>query len=191
MKRLLDIIISFLSLLLLSPLIAVIALIILVSDGRPVVFKQDRVGKGNKLFKIRKFRTMKNGTRNVAKKDLSEYNECVTAFGKFLRKTSLDELPQLLNILGGTMSLIGPRPLIPEEAEIRKKREEYNVFSVLPGVTGLAQVMGRDNVTDEQKAAYDKEYVERRSLWFDIKILLKTIDVVVTGKNMSQTDTDK
>ena len=176
---------SITALLLLSPLFAVIAVIILVSDGRPVVFSQDRVGKGNKLFKVRKFRTMKNGTRNVAKKDLSEYDSCVTKFGRFLRKTSLDELPQLVNIIEGTMSFVGPRPLIPEEEEIRRLREQYGVYSVLPGVTGWAQVEGRDVITDEEKAAYDKEYVERRSLGFDIKILFKTIAVVLTGKNMA------
>ncbi len=188
MKRFFDLLFSVTALILLSPLSAVIAAVIFIADGRPVVFKQDRVGKGNKLFKIRKFRTMKNGTRNAAKKELTEYDSCVTSFGKFLRKTSLDELPQLINIIEGTMSFIGPRPLIPEETEIRKLREEYGVYSVLPGVTGWAQVEGRDMISDEEKAAYDKEYVERRSLLFDIKILLKTVAVVFTGKNMADND---
>ena len=188
MKRFFDFVFSLIALLLLSPLYAAIAVAILVSDGKPIVFKQDRVGKDNKLFKVRKFRTMKNGTRNVAKKDLSEYDSCVTKFGRFLRKTSLDELPQLLNIIEGTMSFIGPRPLIPEEDKIRELRAQYGVYSVLPGVTGWAQVMGRDLISDEEKAAFDKEYVERRSLLFDIKIAFKTVAVVLTGKNMANTD---
>lgn len=188
MKRFFDLLFSVTALLLLSPLFAAISLIILISDGRPVVFKQDRVGKGNRLFKVRKFRTMKNGTRNVAKKELLEYDSCVTGFGRFLRKTSLDELPQLINIIEGTMSFVGPRPLIPEESEIRALREKYGVYDVLPGVTGWAQVKGRDFISDEEKAAYDKEYVERRSMLFDIKILFMTVAVVVTGKNMANKD---
>lgn len=188
MKRFFDLLFSVAALLLLSPLIAAIALIILISDGRPVVFKQDRVGKNNKLFKVRKFRTMKNGTRNVAKKELLDYDSCVTRFGRFLRKTSLDELPQLLNIIEGSMSFVGPRPLIPEEAEIRELRKKYGVYAVLPGVTGWAQVIGRDLISDEEKAAYDKEYVERRGILFDIKILFMTVAVVATGKNMANTD---
>ncbi len=188
MKRIFDLIFSAIALLLLSPLAAVISLIILVSDGRPVVFKQDRVGKDNCLFKVRKFRTMKTGTRNVAKKELSEYGSCVTKFGRFLRKTSLDELPQLINIFEGTMSFVGPRPLIPEEEDIRNLRLKYGVYSVPPGVTGWAQVLGRDLISDEEKAEYDREYVMRRTFLFDIKIILMTFAVVITGKNMSDRD---
>lgn len=186
MKRFFDIFFGMVAIIVLLPLFAVISLMILISDGRPVLFIQDRVGKDNKLFKIKKFRTMKNGTRNVAKDELHEYDSQVTPIGRFLRKTSLDELPQLFNIVEGTMSFVGPRPLIPEEDEIRQMRLQANVYSVSPGVTGWAQVKGRDFVSNEEKTAYDKEYVERSSLLFDIKILFKTVIVVLTKKNLSK-----
>ncbi|MCR5485096.1 MAG: sugar transferase [Clostridiales bacterium] len=177
-----------LALIILSPLLLIISLAVLFTDGAPVIFKQARVGKNDSLFYIYKFRTMKTGTRNVAKKDLDEYKSCITPVGRILRKTSLDELPQLLNIIKGEMSFVGPRPLIPEEAHIRELRREYGVYSVLPGVTGWAQVKGRDNFSDEEKAGYDREYVERQSLAFDIKIVFMTVGVVLTHKNMSPHD---
>ncbi len=186
MKRFLDILFGIIAIIVLSPVLAIISLIILISDGRPILFVQDRVGKNNKLFKIRKFRSMKNGTRNTAKDDLHEYDSCVTRVGRILRKTSLDELPQLFNIVEGTMSFVGPRPLIPEEEEIRKMRLEAGVYSVSPGVTGWAQVKGRDFVTNEEKTAYDKEYLEKKSLFFDMKILVMTFLVVLTRKNLSK-----
>ncbi|MBQ3149636.1 MAG: sugar transferase [Clostridia bacterium] len=186
MKRFFDFVLSFVAIIVLIPVFLIISLLILITDGRPVLFIQDRVGKDNKLFKIRKFRSMKNGTRNVAKDDLHEYDSQVTPIGRFLRKTSLDELPQLFNILEGTMSFVGPRPLIPEEDEIRQMRLEADVYSVLPGVTGWAQVKGRDFVTNEEKTSYDKEYIEKKSLFFDFKILLMTVAVVLTKKNLSK-----
>ena len=103
----------------------------------------------------------------------------ITKTGKFLRLTSIDELPQLFNILNGTMSLVGPRPLIPAEKEIRELREKYGVYSVRPGITGYAQINGRDNIDDETKALLDKEYVERQSLLFDIEIIFKTFTKVL------------
>ena len=186
MKRFFDVVSATLAIIILSPIFAVISLLILITDGRPVLFIQDRVGKDNKLFKIKKFRTMKNGTRNVAKDDLTEYDSQVTPIGRLLRKTSLDELPQLFNIVEGTMSFVGPRPLIPEEDEIRHLRLKNNIYSVTPGVTGWAQVKGRDFVNIEEKTAYDKEYIERKSLLFDIKIFFMTIAVIFTKKNLSQ-----
>lgn len=186
MKRIFDVVCSLIAIILLSPLMLLISLIILIDDGRPVFFCQDRVGYNDRLFKIRKFRTMKNGTRNTSTASLSEADECITRSGRFLRKTSLDELPQLFNVLNGTMSFVGPRPLIPEEEHIRNLRREYNVFSVRPGVTGWAQVNGRDCLTDEEKAAFDQEYVKCHSIFFDIKILFKTALVVLTGKGFAE-----
>lgn len=184
MKRIFDFIAALLLLILLSPLFLAIGLIILIDDGGPIIFKQYRVGKGNKLFYIYKFRTMKNGTRNVASGELGESDQSITRSGKLLRKTSLDELPQLFNILKGDMSFVGPRPLIPEEKEIRVLREKYNVFSVRPGMTGLAQINGRDTLDDEEKASFDRYYVNARSLLLDIRIIFKTVVVVLTGKNV-------
>lgn len=186
MKRLFDIIFSIVAIVILALPMAVIAIIILATDGRPVVFRQERVGLGNKTFRIRKFRSMKVGTKNVATKDLKNSDDCITPIGKVLRKTSLDELPQLINILEGTMSFVGPRPLIPQEEHIRKMRAEKNVYSVRPGVTGLAQVNGRDLVTEEQKVNWDAEYVQNRSMLLDIKIMFKTVAVVLLGKGFAE-----
>lgn len=186
MKRAFDFTVSLLMMILLSPLFLIIGIIIMIDSGRPVIFKQYRVGRDNRLFYIYKFRTMKTGTRNAATEDLTESEECITASGKFLRATSLDELPQLINILNGSMSFVGPRPLIPEEKEIRELRREYNVYSVRPGMTGLAQVNGRDTLSAEEKALFDKEYVEKQSLLFDIKILFKTVLVVLKREGISE-----
>lgn len=186
MKRVLDFIISLFALIILSPLFLIVSVCILISDGSPVFFRQKRVGKNNELFEIYKFRTMKRGTENVASNDLSDANVKITKFGKILRATSIDELPQLLNILNGTMSLIGPRPLIPEETKIRELRQKYNVYSVRPGITGWAQVNGRDNISSEKKALLDKEYVEKQSLMFDIKIFFMTIHQVLCRKDVNE-----
>lgn len=186
MKRLLDFLISFFAVIILSPMLLAVSVGILISDGSPVLFRQERVGRNNKLFKIYKFRTMKRGTENVASNDLKNAESKITKFGKILRATSIDELPQLFNILNGSMSLIGPRPLIPEETEIRELRKKYNVYSVRPGITGWAQVNGRDNISIENKALLDKEYVEKQSLAFDIKIFFITIHKVLRRDGVNE-----
>ena len=186
MKRVLDFLISLFALIILSPLFLIVSVGVLISDGSPVFFRQKRVGKNNELFEIYKFRTMKRETENVASNDLSDADVKITRFGKILRATSIDELPQLLNILNGSMSLIGPRPLIPEETRIRELREKYNVYSVRPGITGWAQVNGRDNVSAEKKALLDKEYVEKQSLMLDIKIFFMTIHQVLCRKDVNE-----
>ncbi len=180
MKRIFDFLIGLFCLIILSPLFLIIAVCLLIDDGAPVFFKQDRVGKDNELFKIYKFRTMKKGFGDVATADVKNLEEHTTSFGRLLRKTSLDELPQFINLVNGTMSLVGPRPLIPSEKEIRALREKYNVYSVLPGITGWAQVNGRDDVPNSKKALLDKEYVDKQSISFDIKILIKTVKMVIT-----------
>ena len=182
MKRLFDVIMSILALLVLSPLLAVVSLIVFLDDGAPVVFRQDRVGKGDVLFKVCKFRTMRRDTRNAGFHELRG-TDCFTRTGRLLRKLSLDELPQLWNILKGEMSFVGPRPLIPEEGEIRRMRAAEDIYSVLPGLTGWAQVNGRASVTDDEKVALDKEYIQNRSFWLDMKILVKTFAQVITSKD--------
>ena len=186
MKRVFDFIISLFALIILSPLFLLISLTILIGDGKPVLFRQKRVGKNNELFTIYKFRTMKRGTENVASGKLENANAKITKFGRILRATSIDELPQLFNILNGTMSLVGPRHLIPEETEIRELREKYNVYTIRPGITGWAQVNGRDNISLEQKALLDKEYVEKQSLGFDIKILVMTVLKVLRREDVNE-----
>ncbi len=186
MKRFFDFTVSLLLIIVLSPIFLIISLIVLIDAGSPVVFKQYRVGKGNKLFYIYKFRTMKNNTRNIATAKLKEADRQITKSGRFLRKTSLDELPQLVNVLLGHMSFVGPRPLIPEEKEIRNLRKKYNVYSVRPGITGWAQVNGRDMLSNKEKALFDKEYIDKQSLWLDIKIMFKTVAVVLKRENISE-----
>jgi len=183
MKRLFDAVMSALALIALSPLLGAVALLVLLDDGRPVIYRQARVGKGNELFMVRKFRTMRKDTSNRAQSEM-QGEDCYTRTGRLLRALSLDELPQLLNILEGAMSFVGPRPLIPEEEAIRSMRAKAHVFDVLPGLTGWAQVNGRANVTDEKKVALDAEYLRRQSFWFDIKILFMTVFQVVRRKDV-------
>ena len=172
--------------LLLLPVFILTGIIIAIDAGNPVIYKQYRVGKDNKLFYIYKFRTMKNNTRLAATKDLTEADSVITKSGRILRKTSLDELPQLFNVLKGDMSFVGPRPLIPEEKEIRQLRKEYGIYSVRPGITGWAQVNGRDMLSDEEKALFDKEYIDKQSIAFDIKIMFKTVMVVLKRENIAE-----
>jgi len=183
MKRIFDVGMSAIALVMLSPLLAAVALTVLLDDGRPVIYRQRRVGRGNQLFVVRKFRTMRKDTASRAQSAMQN-EACYTRAGRLLRALSLDELPQLLNILEGTMSFVGPRPLIPEEDAIRDMRAKANVYDVLPGLTGWAQVNGRANVTDEEKVALDAEYLRRQSFWFDMKIMLKTAVQVIKRKDV-------
>ncbi len=186
MKRFFDFVCSLLAIIILSPLFLILSIVIAADSGRPVIFKQKRVGLHNKLFDIWKFRSMKQGTRNAPTAELKEFESCVTRSGRFLRKTSLDELPQLFNILRGEMSFVGPRPLIPEEGKTRSLREKAGVYRMRPGVTGLAQVNGRDLLSDEQKVAYDAYYVEHHSLLLDLRILFQTVFAVLTGNGIAE-----
>lgn len=186
MKRAFDFTVSLLLIIILLPVFLLVSLIVLIDAGTPVIFRQYRVGKDNKLFYIYKFRTMRKNTRNAATAELTDADKFITKSGKILRKTSLDELPQLINVLIGDMSFVGPRPLIPEEKEIREIRKEYNVYSVRPGITGWAQVNGRDSLSIEEKALFDKEYIDKQSISFDIKILVKTVSVVLKRENIRE-----
>ena len=186
MKRAFDFTVSLALIIILLPVFLLVSLIVLIDAGAPVIFRQYRVGKDNKLFYIYKFRTMRKNTRNAATAELTDSDKFITKSGRILRKTSLDELPQLVNVLLGDMSFVGPRPLIPEDKEIRALRKKYNVYSVQPGITGWAQINGRDNLSDEEKALFDKEYIDKQSVWFDIKILFRTVFVVLKRENISE-----
>ena len=186
-KRLLDLILSLAACVVLAIPMGIIALWIKKDSPGPVFFKQRRVGRGKKCFNILKFRTMRGDTpHDVPTHLLKNADSYITKSGSFLRRTSLDELPQLFNILRGEMSFVGPRPLIPEEEEIRSLREASGVYRMRPGVTGLAQVNGRDLLTAEQKVAYDAYYVEHHTLFMDIRILFQTIAAVLTGKGFAE-----
>ncbi|MCL2105931.1 MAG: sugar transferase [Oscillospiraceae bacterium] len=183
MKRFFDIAMSVTALILLSPLLALISLAIFLDDGAPVIFRQKRVGKNNALFEILKFRTMRRDTPSAASRDMKR-EDLFTRSGRLLRAASLDELPQLWNIFTGTMSFVGPRPLIPEESKIRELRARAGIYKALPGLTGWAQVNGRDTLGDEEKVRLDAEYLERQGFWLDLRILIKTALQVIVGKDV-------
>ena len=184
MKRVFDILISLYAICIFSPILILIPIAIKLESKGPVVFKQDRPGLYNKLFKIYKFRSMRQDTPNVAtdKLDPSDY---ITKTGKFIRKTSLDELPQLFNIIKGDMAVVGPRPALYNQYELIEKRTDVNVHTVKPGLTGLAQVMGRDENTDDQKVQYDKFYIENQSFKLDMYILYKTVKNTISSEGVS------
>ncbi len=177
-KRLFDIIFSFLALIILSPLFLVICAIIFFTPDCKIFFSHERRGRKGKPFKIYKFQTMKNFTPNCATGELENPEQYITKIGKILRKTSLDELPQLWNILKGDMSFVGPRPLISSEIRMHRLRLEYGVYRFRPGLTGLAQINGRDDLSIVKKAKYDKEYCDNWSLKLDLQILLKSFVTV-------------
>lgn len=175
MRRLFDVIISLILLVLLSPIFLILAIIIKLDSRGPVFFTQMRIGRENKLFKFYKFRTMAVGAPNVATEELKNSKNYITSFGRILRKTSMDELPQLLNIFKGDMTFIGPRPALYNQYELKQLRTKKGVHKLLPGLTGWAQVNGSDMLNDEMKTSYDRYYLEHRSLGFDVKIIVRTV----------------
>lgn len=181
-KRFCDIILSLFLIIILSPVIIFIYLILFFRLGNPVIFIQKRPGLGGKIFKMYKFRTMTNETDS--KGNLLPDEQRLTKFGRFLRSTSLDELPELFNVLKGEMSLVGPRPLLVEYLELYSS-EQSRRHEMKPGITGWAQVNGRNNISWEEKFRLDVWYVDNWSLFLDIKILFKTITVVFQRKGIS------
>lgn len=179
LKRILDIILSVVLIIVALPLLVVVSLIIVIDDGFPVLFVQKRVGYRRKTFPIIKFRTMRVDAPQAATRELINPDRYITRFGRFLRRTSIDELPQLFNILSGKMSLVGPRPVVENETQLIALRERYGIYSLKPGVTGWAQINGRDLVSVEDKVRMDRYYLENQSLLLDLKIILRTIHVVL------------
>ena len=174
-KRTMDIVSSLVGLILLSPLFLLVAILIKLDSKGPIIFKQIRIGKNSKPFYIYKFRSMKIDAPNLSTEEFIKASDFTTKVGKFIRKTSIDELPQLVNILKGDMSIVGPRPVIEREVRLLEIRKECNVDSILPGITGLAQINGRDNIDDYEKVKYDFEYLSKRNLVLDIKIIINTV----------------
>jgi len=181
-KRGFDLFISGMALAFLSPLFLVVALAILLDDGRPVFFRQERVGRGGKRFRVFKFRTM---VPDAESKGLftHENDPRITRVGRILRRWSLDELPQLLNVLLGQMSLVGPRPTLPYQTEKYTERQKRRLL-VRPGITGLAQVKGRNALSWPEKIELDLQYVDRMSLWLDLKIILMTVPALFKRKTL-------
>lgn len=181
-KRFFDIILSFLAIVFLSWLFIFISLAIVIDDPGPILFKQKRVGKGKKLFKIWKFRSMKMSTpRDTPTHMLKNPEQYITRVGKFLRKTSLDELPQIFNILAGQMSIIGPRPALWNQDDLVTERDKYGANDVRPGLTGWAQINGRDELEIPVKAKLDGDYVSDISIAMDWKCFWGTIVKVLKG----------
>ena len=178
-KRLIDIILSLIGGIVLLPVFLIIAIVIVIDDPGPVFFKQKRVGKNKKLFWLHKFRSMKVKTPDIPTHLLTNPEQYITRVGKFLRKTSLDELPQVYDILFGKMSIIGPRPAIWNQDDLIAERDKYCANDVKPGLTGWAQINGRDELEIPMKAKLDGEYVEKMSFGFDCKCFFGTITSVL------------
>ena len=187
-KRGFDIFFSLVAIIILAIPMMIIALWIKIdSPHEKVLFKQERIGINNVPFTILKFRSMRDDApHQMATENFENPEMYITQVGKILRKTSLDELPQLLNVLKGDMSIVGPRPLIPKEKYVLKLRDEYGANKILPGITGLAQVHGRDQVTDENKASYDGKYALNVSLLLDVSIIMKTVSDVVRSRGIRE-----
>lgn len=179
-KRMIDFTLSLVGLVILSPLFIIISIIIKCTSKGPILFKQKRVGKNKNHFNILKFRTMRIDTPKDCPTHLLENpDQYITGIGKFLRKTSLDELPQIINILKGDMSIIGPRPALWNQYDLIEERDKYKANDIYPGLTGWAQINGRDELEIDVKAKLDGEYVERISFLFDIKCFFGTITSVL------------
>jgi O-antigen biosynthesis protein WbqP len=184
-KRIFDFSLSIVSLIILSLPMLVIAVAIKFSSVGPVLFWSDRIGLHNKVFRMPKFRTMKLGTPNVATHLLSNPDAYRTAVGSFLRKYSLDELPQLFSIIYGDMSFVGPRPALFNQEDLIQLRTKFGIHKHMPGLTGWAQVNGRDNIPIVRKVEFDHDYALHQNFWVDIKILWITFTKVITKSNIS------
>lgn len=184
LKRIFDFSISIIFGMLLLPLIVLVSLIIFISDGFPLFYSSNRIGKDNKIFRMPKFRTMRKDTPQVATHLLDGRSYLIKG-GKLLRKLSLDELPQLWSIFKGDMSFVGPRPALFNQDDLIELRTKKGIHRLLPGLTGWAQINGRDEIPIAVKVEFDAEYLAKRSFLFDFKILLLTFTKVIFGKGVS------
>ena len=191
-KRIIDVVISIIALIILLPIFAIISIAIKIESKGPIFFKQKRIGKDKKNFTIYKFRTMRTDTpKDMPTHMLKNANGYITKVGNILRKTSLDELPQLLNIIKGDMSIIGPRPALWNQYDLVEERDKYHANDLKPGLTGWAQINGRDELEIPQKAKFDGEYVDKISFVFDLKIFFKTIINVFKHEGVVEGAIDK
>ncbi len=186
-KRLMDVVLCLLGLALFWWVLVIIAAAVVIDDRGSVLFKQRRIGKDKKEFNIYKFRTMKTSTPKDVPTHLLENPESyITRVGAFLRRSSLDELPQLFNILKGDMTLVGPRPALYNQYDLRAERDKYGANGVTPGLTGYAQINGRDELPIDVKAKMDGIYVKKMGFWTDLVILIKTVGAVVKSKGVKE-----
>lgn len=182
-KRILDFTLSLLALIVLSPIMIILYILVRIKLGNPVIFKQQRPGKNEKIFKLYKFRTMTDAKDEQG--NLLPDEQRLTKFGKFLRSTSLDELPELINIIKGDMAIVGPRPLLVQYLEFYNEEQKHR-HDVRPGLTGLAQVSGRNSITWEEKFKQDIEYINHLTFINDVKIIFMTIGKVFKREGISQ-----
>lgn len=186
-KSIIEWLIAFFALVLLSPLWIILAIAIRIDSKGPAMFKHKRIGKNHKLFRCWKFRSMAAGTpKHIASRDFNDADEYITRVGKFIRRTSLDEFGQLFNILSGKMWLISYRPLVVKEKDIDDLRLERGIYQLKPGITGWAQINGRDYVSPEHKVELDEYYLRHISLWLDIKIFFLTIKKVFKKSDIKE-----
>ena len=185
MKRLFDLLLALCVAVVLALPVAVVAVAVRLTSAGPALYWSDRVGRGNKIFKMPKFRSMRVGTPAVATHLLADAKSHLTPIGSFLRKSSLDELPQLWSILAGDMSFVGPRPALFNQHDLIALRTQHGVHELVPGLTGWAQVNGRDELPIPDKVKLDVEYLQRQSLWFDIRILWLTFVKVLRRDGVS------
>ncbi|MBQ4087828.1 MAG: sugar transferase [Clostridia bacterium] len=186
-KRAIDIVLSGIGIVVLCIPMMLIAIVIKLDSPGPVLFRQERVGKNKKPFIILKFRSMYSDTpKNVPTHQLSDAKSYITKVGAFLRKTSLDELPQLFCIFIGSMTIIGPRPALFNQEDLLAERDKYGANNVKPGLTGLAQIRGRDELPIDVKAAFDGEYVSKISFWLDVKLFFGTITSVLKQDGIAE-----
>lgn len=178
-------IVALVLLIIFFPIILLISLFILIEDGFPIFFTQKRVGVNYSFFLIYKFRSMKKNTPNVATHLLTNPDQYLLKIGKFIRKTSLDELPNLINIIEGEMVFVGPRPALYNQDDLMALRVATGVDKLKPGITGWAQINGRDEISIEKKVQLEQEYMHKRSLLFDIEIIIKTFTNVIFSKGVS------
>lgn len=184
-KRMSDFILSLIGIIILIPLFIVIGILIKLDSEGSVIFKQKRYGKNKGVFYIYKFRTMiEDAPKNTSTKELCDSQKYITKVGRVLRRTSLDELPQLFNILLGQMSIVGPRPVVLKEIKLITARDIYGANNIKPGITGWAQINGRDMLSTEEKALLDGYYVQNMGIFMDIKCFLKTIQYVLRGEGI-------
>ena len=184
LKKITDLVISLILIFILIIPFLIIGIFIKFESKGPIFYISKRVGKNKKIFKMIKFRTMLLNTPHVHSNDLYEANKYITKVGKVLRKSSIDELPQIFNVIIGDMSLVGPRPALMTQYTLINKREDLKINNLKPGITGLAQINGRDKITLDEKVYYDLLYKNKISFLFDIKILVKTLFVVLKGKDV-------
>jgi O-antigen biosynthesis protein WbqP len=184
-KRLFDIVVALVAGTLLLLPIGVIALLVRLTSPGPALYWSDRVGRYNRIFRMPKFRSMRVDAPTVATHLMTDPGAYLTPIGSFLRKTSLDELPQLWSILKGDMSIVGPRPALYNQDDLIALRTQYGVHTLVPGLTGWAQVNGRDELPIPEKVKLDVEYLQRRSFWFDLQIIARTLWNVVRREGVS------